>query len=102
MGKTSKDKYDIYYKGEKYKYHEPVQTPIVPFYEEALSLSRSRDFHMADVNVIIENENMNKISLFEKTVLQQSQTKMNVEAKTAQQDQDENEAPIDMLQNLYV
>ncbi|XP_011137586.2 putative tRNA (cytidine(32)/guanosine(34)-2'-O)-methyltransferase [Harpegnathos saltator] len=94
--------YPLNYKGEKYTYREPVQTPIAPPYEEALSLSRSRDFHMADVSVIIENENMNTISLFKKTVLQQSQTEMNVEAKTVQQDQDEDETPIDMLQNLYV
>lgn len=56
---------------------------------------------MADVSVIIENEDISEISAFKKKVLQESQTKTNVEAKTVQhtqdETQDEDEVSIDVL-----
>lgn len=84
------------YQGAEYEYHEPVQTPIAPPYEEALSLAKNRDFHMADVSVIIENECMSEISAYKKAC----RTKTNTEAKTTE---DDDEVPIDvLLQNLYI
>lgn len=59
---------------------------------------------MVDVSVIIENEDLSEISAFKKKVLQESQTETNVEAKTVRQDEEQNEdeASIDALQNLYI
>ncbi|XP_033338234.1 tRNA methyltransferase 7-32 [Megalopta genalis] len=58
--------YPLNYGGKEYKYHEPVQTPIAPPYEQALSLleNRDTDFRKADVSVVIDNINSMTISDF--------------------------------------
>lgn len=47
----------IQYEGKEYQYHEPVQIPIAPPYEEALSLleNGSTDFRNTDFSVVIDN-----------------------------------------------
>ncbi|KAG7198657.1 hypothetical protein KM043_006014 [Ampulex compressa] len=62
--------YPLNYNGKEYKYHEPVQTPIAPPYEEALSLleSRDTDFRKADVSVVIDNQSPKSIEDFKKRV----------------------------------
>ncbi|XP_014478355.1 PREDICTED: putative tRNA (cytidine(32)/guanosine(34)-2'-O)-methyltransferase [Dinoponera quadriceps] len=95
--------YPLDHKGEEYKYREPVQLPLAPPYEEVMSLSRNRNFHMADVSVIIENE----ISAFKREALQECQAEISAEARATRQDQEQDdvslqEAPIEALQNLYV
>ena len=49
--------YPLDYEGKEYQYHEPVQIPIAPPYEEALSLleNGSTDFRNADFSVVIDN-----------------------------------------------
>nr|XP_034170949.1 putative tRNA (cytidine(32)/guanosine(34)-2'-O)-methyltransferase [Osmia lignaria] len=64
--------YGLNYEGKKYKYHEPVQTPISPPYEEALSLmgNRDTDIRKLDVSVVIDNLNSMTISEFKKQARQ--------------------------------
>ncbi|XP_053993913.1 putative tRNA (cytidine(32)/guanosine(34)-2'-O)-methyltransferase [Hylaeus volcanicus] len=49
--------YPLDYEGKEYKYQAPVQTPIAPPYEEALSLlgNRDTDYRKANVSVVIDN-----------------------------------------------
>ncbi|XP_076176509.1 tRNA methyltransferase 7-32 isoform X2 [Ptiloglossa arizonensis] len=64
--------YPLDYEGKEYKYHEPVQTPIAPPYEEALSLleNRDTDFRKSDVSVVIDNLNSMSILDFKKKAKQ--------------------------------
>ncbi|XP_076619846.1 tRNA methyltransferase 7-32 [Colletes latitarsis] len=60
--------YPLDYDGKEYKYQAPVQIPIAPPYEEALSLlgNRDTDFRKSDVSVVIDNLNSMSISDFKK------------------------------------
>ncbi|TGZ49860.1 tRNA (cytidine(32)/guanosine(34)-2'-O)-methyltransferase [Temnothorax longispinosus] len=106
--------YPLNYEGKEYKYHEPVQAPIAPPYEEALLISRRRaeknvstfddstDFSEIDVEAAIEHENKSSISGIKwalNSASNNSDNQPSTSAKTVQ-DEDSGEA-IDGLQNLY-
>lgn len=69
--------YPLNFEGKEYTYHEPVQTPIDPPYQEALSLlaDRDTDFRRPDVSVVVDNLNSMTISDFKKQAKQKSKTK---------------------------
>ncbi|XP_076675937.1 tRNA methyltransferase 7-32 [Andrena cerasifolii] len=60
--------YPLDYEGKEYRYHEPVQTPIAPPYEEALSFLESggTDFRNADFSVVIDNLKSMSLADFKK------------------------------------
>ncbi|XP_076759905.1 tRNA methyltransferase 7-32 isoform X2 [Xylocopa sonorina] len=68
--------YPLDYEGKEYTYHEPVQTPIAPPYQEALSLleNRDTDFRRPDVSVVVDNLNSMTISDFKKQAKQAQNT----------------------------
>lgn len=81
-------RYFQYDANSSYEYHEPVQKPISPPYEEAMALSKNSDFHTSDVSVTIDHESPNEISLYKSKVLQACQVKTNTKTKATKQDQD--------------
>lgn len=62
--------YPLDFEGKEYKYHEPVQSPIAPPYEEALALleDSSTDFRKSGVSVVIDNERPMSLSEFKEQV----------------------------------
>lgn len=99
--------YPLNYEGKEYEYREPVQAPIAPPYAEAISLLKNRDveFHAADISVVVENESMSSISGFKKEVEswnREAKTTVDTAAVVQQDDNDEDEAPIEALHNLYI
>ncbi|XP_017890866.1 putative tRNA (cytidine(32)/guanosine(34)-2'-O)-methyltransferase [Ceratina calcarata] len=64
--------YPLDFEGKEYTYHDPVQTPIAPPYEEALALleNRDTDFRRSDVSVVVDNMNSMTISDFKKQAKQ--------------------------------
>ncbi|XP_029680517.1 putative tRNA (cytidine(32)/guanosine(34)-2'-O)-methyltransferase [Formica exsecta] len=111
--------YPLDYRGKKYKYHEPVQTPIAPPYAEALSLLENRgagssalvfdhdtDFNETDIDLAIENESASWIAKFKESSIEEEngrkkRTELNTIAETAEDENKEEEA-INALQNLYM
>lgn len=84
-----------------------MQAPIAPPYAEAISLLKNRDveFHAADISVVVENESMSSISGFKKEVEswnREAKTTVDTAAVVQQDDNDEDEAPIEALHNLYI
>ncbi|XP_011646913.1 putative tRNA (cytidine(32)/guanosine(34)-2'-O)-methyltransferase [Pogonomyrmex barbatus] len=106
--------YPLNYEGKEYKYHEPVQAPIAPPYEEALLKNRKKaeenasasnytDFSEIDIEMAIENESESSISKIKQSlvipVCNDSDNKPSTVTKTTQNDDDE--IVVDALQNLY-
>ncbi|KAK2576876.1 hypothetical protein KPH14_005502 [Odynerus spinipes] len=58
--------YPLDFEGKEYTYHEPVQSPIAPPYEEALALleDSSTDFRKAGVSVVIDSDRPMSLSEF--------------------------------------
>lgn len=109
--------------GKKYKYHEPVQTPIAPPYAEALSLLENRragtaftfdydtDFNDTDINIAIENEGASSMAELKKDLLvtatgndsKDSDTIAKIDfVEDIKDENKEEEATIVALQNLYM
>lgn len=105
--------------GKKYKYHEPVQTPIAPPYAEALSLLENRragssftfdhetEFNETDINIAIENGASSMAEFKEDaliTATENDSEDSDIIAKTEniKDENKEEEAIIAALQNLYV
>ncbi|GAB1863312.1 Putative tRNA (cytidine(32)/guanosine(34)-2'-O)-methyltransferase [Camponotus japonicus] len=111
--------YPLNLDGKKYKYHEPVQTPIAPPYAEALSLLENRragssftfdhetEFNETDINIAIEN-GASSMAEFKKdaliTATENDSEDSDIIAKTEniKDENKEEEAIIAALQNLYV
>lgn len=86
--------YPLDFEGKEYTYHDPVQTPIAPPYEEALTLleNRETDFRRSDVSVVVDNLNSMTLEDFKKQAKQkhkktnESETKPEDTKKTGCED----------------
>ncbi|KAF7398491.1 hypothetical protein HZH66_006388 [Vespula vulgaris] len=99
--------YPLNFEGKEYKYHEPVQSPIAPPYEEALSLleDRSTDFRKADVSVIIDNDRPISLSEFKEQARRKQKCIIEkVEEEKADENQEDvlNTLSLDVLLNLNI
>ena len=86
------------FEGKEYTYHEPVQTPIAPPYQEALTLleDRDTDFRRFDVNVVVDNLNSMTIADFKKQA-KQKHKEINENKVTKQQDNKNDDNNEDIL-----
>lgn len=86
------------FEGKEYTYHEPVQTPIAPPYQEALDLleDRDTDFRRSDVNVVVDNLNFMTISDIKKQAKQKHNQKSESKA-TKSQDSKRDDSSEDVL-----
>ncbi|XP_033356015.1 putative tRNA (cytidine(32)/guanosine(34)-2'-O)-methyltransferase [Bombus vosnesenskii] len=95
--------YPLDFEGKEYTYHEPVQAPIAPPYEEALSLleDRDTDFRRFDVNVVVDNLNSMTIADFKKQAKQKNkETNENKVTKLQDSKNDDNNEDILGLDQL--
>ncbi|KAL0108824.1 hypothetical protein PUN28_014147 [Cardiocondyla obscurior] len=99
--------YPLNFEEKEYEYHEPVQAPIAPPYEEAILRSKRRadknvsdqsDFNDTDIEAAIEHGNESLISKFKQTLcstIDNSENDLSTIENSAQIKGNENQTDID-------